>query len=225
MADIKFTIKMIDSAADIQKKLSSAIADHLNDALKRAADHIEGQVQLLVHDRIYNSDTFRSLLDGELRGDMGLRNPQRVLNPILQVWMNSVVVTHLPVRFVGEKLTGGIRIEFIKSSWQDVLRMPEAEYISVNRRRKTRARIRWLYWLLLAGSQIIVRDWFVLFRDGFRYPPSRSEMAIMIQGAGKFWRVPFEHSGTKDNNFVTRALENIDEPIRRIIQREVYRVL
>ena len=43
----------------------------------------------------------------------------------------------------------------------------------------------------------------------------------MVQGKGKKWRVPPEFSGTPRNNFVTRALDSIEDDIVKLMERKL----
>jgi hypothetical protein len=37
------------------------------------------------------------------------------------------------------------------------------------------------------------------------------------------WRVPPEYAGTTNNNFVTKALAQIEEPLEKLVLREIKR--
>ncbi len=72
----------------------------------------------------------------------------------------------------------------------------------------------WLKWLTTLGDAVIVRDYEV--RAGFP-DKSRTGDKIMVKGSG--WRVPPAHSGTPENNFLTRA---IDEALPAIEDNIIY---
>ena len=46
-------------------------------------------------------------------------------------------------------------------------------------------------------------------------------MCIMISKARGFWQVPPEFSGTAVDNFATRALENIEATIDKIVEQVI----
>jgi hypothetical protein len=69
----------------------------------------------------------------------------------------------------------------------------------------------------LDGAKILVRQHEVKIGPS-RY--SRTGMALMVESK-KNWRVPSEFSGTISNNWITRALENVDKEISDIIKNEI----
>lgn len=110
---------------------------------------------------------------------------------------------------------GGNRIEPVHPSPKPFL----------NQRGTTTLReIPWLAWLLLRGSAPIVQGYEMVFGN---FPTtrklgqhmSRTGKAIMVPKPSGFWRMPVEHAGTTDNNFVTRALEGIDIEIEQIVRQ------
>ena len=47
----------------------------------------------------------------------------------------------------------------------------------------------------------------------------------MIERQGSAWSVPPQFQGTDDNNFATRALEDLEDNIEVIVRRELARVI
>jgi hypothetical protein len=80
----------------------------------------------------------------------------------------------------------------------------------------------WLEWLLLYGGKIIVRDYRVKMGSNNR---SRTGMAVMVESSGSNWRVPTEFAGTSNNNWVTRAINKIDNKILDILETELEKSL
>ena len=50
---------------------------------------------------------------------------------------------------------------------------------------------------------------------------SRTGTVIMVKSTGRGWRVPPAFSGTVNDNFVTRALEVLDDVIFNIVKNEI----
>lgn len=91
---------------------------------------------------------------------------------------------------------------------------------------KTLRKIPWLAWLLLGGSAPLVNNYHIIFGNfsTSRLPGqalSRTGKALMAFEKGSFWRMPIEHAGTTDNNFVTRALEGIETDLEKIVGEEL----
>ena len=202
-----------ESAAQIANLILFAIADELNITMKKAGVGIERDVRDFVVRRITSSGTWRSIL-GEgggksLKAEFGLNREASRADDILRKWTQGIVVSAQPFRKVGNGLTGGLNIQIIDQSWEDVIHLPAASVIT-----EKGATLPWLEWLLKFGNKIIVQKYDVKIVPG----QGRSGFAVMVEGAGKRWSVPSEHSGTIGNNFVTRALEDIDKDIISVMQ-------
>ena len=75
--------------------------------------------------------------------------------------------------------------------------------------------LNWLEWLLLFGNKTIIRDYVVEFGDN---PRSRTGRAVMKGVKSGKWGVPPEFAGTKNNNWITRAIESADSEINSILK-------
>ena len=65
----------------------------------------------------------------------------------------------------------------------------------------------WLRWLLTAGDTIVIADYQVMKEKGTPLKGSRSGYALMVSPKmSKGFRVDPNHSGTIDDNWITRAL-------------------
>lgn len=104
-------------------------------------------------------------------------------------------------------------ILIIPADFDDILALPEASYFTDKQQL-----IPWLQWLIIEGDKVIVRDYDFSVRNN-RF--SRTGLGIMVEGAGRRWKVPAEFSGTVQNNFITRALRDADREIEDIIINEI----
>ena len=123
--------------------------------------------------------------------------------------VNSANLTISVPKLIGSKIVGNIKLEAapldletLKSGDDGVQETEKGQMLP------------WLEWLTTLGDSVIVRDYEV--KAGF---PDRSRTGdkIMVKGGG--WRVPPEHSGTEENNFITRA---IDESLPEIEKNIMY---
>jgi hypothetical protein len=73
----------------------------------------------------------------------------------------------------------------------------------------------WLKWLLLDGTAIIIDNYTVTMGYN-KY--SRTGGAVMTRTGGA-WRVPPQYSGTMDDNWITRSIENSKDEIDNLIIR------
>ena len=77
-------------------------------------------------------------------------------------------------------------------------------------------------WLLNKGSQVVVSGFESVFSvDGSK---SRSGLGFMFK-TGNSFRVDPRYSGTKDDNFLTRLINNNRPAIEIIIKDEINKVL
>lgn len=179
---------------------------------------LTGQIKIglksVLIEAITSSAEYLSLTGGTLRGELGLQDPF-VIDAIIEQWAEGIQVTYKPKPFFGV-----IKIGMIESSYSDVLTMPEASYTYIPTHPTfSNGIIDWLSWLLLKGSDPIIKEHeFALSNNG------RTGLGIMVERKGKIWSVPAEFAGTATDNFVTRALEGIEEDMQAVIQREISKV-
>jgi hypothetical protein len=56
-------------------------------------------------------------------------------------------------------------------------------------------------------------------------PRSRTGSAIMVSSQKINWRVPAQFAGTVNNNWVTRAIERLDDSLLQQIEKELERYI
>jgi len=88
--------------------------------------------------------------------------------------------------------------------------------------RRGQKTLEWLRWLLLEGGKVIVSDY--EYRQGSKRGGSRTGLGIMIKRRGG-WKVPAAIAGIESDNFVTRALSEIQDNIDIIVRQELTKVL
>ena len=105
-----------------------------------------------------------------------------------------------------------ISIGIIKADYSDLLSMNEAIFAYSSS--KGSGVLQWLKWLLTEGSGTIVQ--------GCGFSPSSSTASrtgggLMVVGSG--WRVPDHLAGTSMDNFLMRALTNIDRDLEMVVKQ------
>jgi hypothetical protein len=190
------TLKILDSEATIEKNVNAAIAEEVNGRVFRNQQKLLQKCKSLVSGWITSQPEILSLQSNDimsLAGQFGLYPGQE--NNAITTIINSVE-SSITVKFTKftPKLVGGIEVNFQPNNFLNLLNLPQG---IVNYGKGT---LHWLDWLLTKGDSIIVVS--------YQYNPTtglgRSGLGNMI-GGGSF-RVPPQFSGTKDNNFITRAL-------------------
>lgn len=208
---VQFRLELVTTPATIKKRIVKSIKDTLNLRLSRIGATLTRPVAKLIIDAIRNSPEVQSILGvGEresLHTQLGIVNPEKVIEQLLGIWEKGIHVTNKPLRQVGNELKGGYKIMAIMSSYEDVLNSGVGEFTSENG-----FPVPWLQWLLIEGSGTIIKDYEIVFNRPLR---SRTNNAIMEKGRG--WRVPPQFAGTPRNNFVTRSIDSVSNEIEKLI--------
>lgn len=200
------------------QKLLGAVRNHLNSAMHLAAAGITKRVREYAEDLVENTSTYGSLLTGELLGELGIPDVQGRLKAVVEAVGKSVHVQVIPIRVNGTKLNGGLRVQMLRSDFEDLLALPAAEYYS------NQYLIPWLQWILLEGDKIIITT-HEIFKDLSPSQKASSRTGKALMRPGKGWRVPPEYAGVADDNFLTRAfgdeLTKIKDRITTIVSEEL----
>jgi hypothetical protein len=147
------------------------------------------------------TDTYDALVNGPLDAHFGLPQGSAVpkLNVIIDTLAESIKVEFKRFSARGKDINGGFKVFMFHADFLDILLLPESE---VNNDGEF---LTWLEWLLLRGDEIIISEFGISFDHAKN---SRSGKAIMIPRSGKSWRVPTKYSGTIEDNWITRAVED-----------------
>ena len=191
------SIRLLDSTKQIEKNINIAIANHINGIIIREQNKILNQVKSLIPSWIESQPEIISLRSSSpisLAGQFGIPgDASSIVNSIV-----GAIVDATSVKFVkySANLKGGLELQFQPTTFGNLLGLADGHVIYNG------GDLHWLDWLLLRGDNVIVTN--------FQYNPSsglgRSGLGNMIDGG--VFRVPPEFSGTKDDNFITRAFTN-----------------
>ena len=226
MAKQILTLKIKESAGEIQRKLRAAIMKKLgNDrVLSSAGINAARKVQILFRKNMYASATYRDLAThGRLVAELGLEDPMGKIDVIINTWINSLKLTFRKIGGgAGGSIKGGFRIQMVRSNYADVLKLQQAKQRATSRRKpKTNKMLAWLDWLLKQGDRKIITGFDVSFRPG-----GRTGLAIMIEPKQvRSWGVPAEFAGTSNDNFVTRVLDDMRPEVIQIMRSELFKAV
>ena len=157
---------------------------------------------------------------GSLWQRLGGCDLDKKLDSIIRHWMGSVTLSES-----GTKDNKVYTFMAIKSDYSDVIALNEAYFESVTTRpgprQGERHSIPWLEWLLKRGREYVVKQY--VFTDKLESKASRGGGLMIPKKSAAGWRVPEQHAGTIDDNFLTRAIsEFLDDAvadINKIIRR------
>lgn len=210
---MQLSLELIESDSFIRQQILLAMQDHISSAMSKARTSILSSIRNLIRAAILNQPEYASLVSGRLKYELGISDPEKRINSIIDTWLDNIKIETKPTKITNSGISGGFRIDAINSNFEDVLSGDNAIIVDSLSGKV----VPWLQWLLLDGGKILVRDYEVRIGPNNR---SRTGMAIMIE-SDKNWRMPPEFAGTVSNNWITRALENIDDELTNHIQKEI----
>ena len=196
-----------------EKQVRLEIRNKILKSLPRAIANIEKSIRILVTNSLEAAPEYQSIAGGVLRHQFGLVDGAARIANIVEQFADEIQVTFVP----GLADFGGIKIGILETSYSRVLSLPAAEFVTEKGKP-----LEWLRWLLQEGGNRIVIGY--SFKDGSA-ARSRTGSGIMIERQGSAWSVPPQFQGTDNNNFATRALEDLEDNIEVIVRRELSRVV
>jgi hypothetical protein len=213
---MKISIKLLDSSSVISTKILGSIISHLQPAFTKTQQSLQQVLPKIVKEALILEPEYASLLSGQLRSELGVPDADSKIEQIFGAWSNNLLVQNRPLSIKGSGLSGGFSINIIKSDFSDILSLPAAVVVDST----SGSIIPWLQWLLIEGNQILIRDYKLRMGPNSR---SRTGNAIMVSSTKDNWRVPPQFAGTINNNWVTRAIDRLDDSILTYIEKELER--
>lgn len=221
-----FQIRLTESITTIKKKIEDALIQEMNPVLERALGSVKRNVVPKLIQIFKSSETYDAILTSDLKYELGLPAGQERsrLDSIVEELSKQVEVEFKQLRRRGSNIYGGYTVYIVESNFRKVLNLPDSQ---INTEKGQT--LNWLKWMLLDGDRIILNNAFIKFGN---FKASRSGGAIVVESKrdpvkgwtsmqSMGWSVPKEHSGTQDNNWVTRALFDNIESILDIIGEAV----
>lgn len=224
MADIVF--KLVDLyTSGLHDKLHEEIKNRVKAARERVRDRI---LPIIATGILARKET-KSLLDDSLgdtvtlREQLGLVNPQDCVASVIAAIQKSMQVTFVPG--AGNNI-GTFKVEILRADFEDVLSLDIARYTNDGRAGGV---IEWLSWLLFRGSDVVLLGSKLVTPDKAR-GYSRTGRAIMItpnparrqkrhpEYGPAEWHLPLDYGGREDDNWLTRALDDVSDDIIRAIK-------
>jgi hypothetical protein len=213
--EMRFDLKLIENSNQIQNMILDNLLLMIEPVIQQSIPGIQKKIVDLAISKIKAEPEYDALLNGQLRLEFGIPNPTTMVDVIIGMWANNIVVNQTPFRKTKSGISGSFSINMIKDDFSDVLAFTSASTVYDT---SSGAELPWLQWLLLDGSKILVRNHYVKIGPNRN---SRTGMAVMAESKSQNWRVPSEYAGTKNNNWVTRALSTINNEISDIIEKEI----
>lgn len=196
----------------VMRDINRGFLFDLRGKITRAIPHLESVLPAEIKQRIQSSNVIEALQNDNLRYDLGILPEEAIA---IANKIPDIIAKAVQVRItIPQDNKISLIVEMVKDSYDDILSIPEASFIQTYTNKEPKE-IKWLDWLLTKGNTIVVADYCVWYTPG--NPNSRSGGAVMAK-PGSF-RIPPAYAGTLNDNFITRALEGIEEFIFEEIKR------
>lgn len=203
MVTINGSLKIITPISKIQNMVDIECCRVLNSRVPLCINNIANDISRSVKTTFTNAPEYGSLTgDGELAKAFGLPQSDAIskLDTIIDVLAQSIQVKFRKFGNSASGITGGITVYAFAADFKDILSLDEAK-VTTNKGQE----LPWLDWLIIEGDKIIIVDYDLVYGS---YPSSRAGDAIMYQKIGSIWRVPAQYAGSRDNNWITRAVDS-----------------
>lgn len=209
---IKASINLLESDATIRKLILEAMASEVSVIINKSIPSINNDIKVLLENSIKSQPEYDSLKNGQLRYEFGISNPDLV-DRVIDAIVTNGKINQTKIKITNIGLSGGFIYNILDEATVDGLLFTDIAS-SID---DSGYSLPWLEWLLYSGTRPIVRNYSVKFGPNAR---SRSGMAVMVRSNNN-WAVPAQFAGTASNNWLTRALDNIDDDINQIIQNNI----
>lgn len=204
MPDLVFTLD-VEPNASVSNKVLIEISGFITYAMKKIIPTVLNKTKELVGEAIRNSPEYLALLPGgQLYGQVGLPNIVDVLEDIIKVLKDEIEIEVFPAIISFNSVSITMEIRILEDTYKGVLGVKDASFDSENG-----FVVDWLGWLLLEGQRKVVIGNDFIRRGG---PYSRTGFGFMVH-SDKGWGFSSPYSGTKNNNWFTRAFKGIEKKI------------
>ena len=215
------SLRLTTPETAIAKQILTQLARHANSAFGRVATSASLAIKGQVEGAILDCPEINSLQGGRLLAELGLPSGIASTAPqaIARAVSSNVFLTQDPVKLIGDKLVGGLELGIMpETNWPSVWGISQASFKYYSQRYKKNIKLDWLYWLLFMGDTIVVNNFQVEFGAFGRTGKGR-----MTESDGVGWKISSNFSGTQDDNFITRALEDpiVQNNIASILNKSV----
>lgn len=207
---MKFSIKILENNKQIADDILKALIPQVDNYLKKILRNVRTQIPRLIYDILINTDTYNSLISGQLKYEFGIPDASSSLDEILNIWTNNVIIEYKAPLISNSQIKSSFSVSLIRSDFSDVLSSQSALVIDNLRGYN----LPWLEWLLLEGNKTIIPKQQVVIGPNKN---SRTGFAVMRESS-KSWKVPSQFSGTLNNNWITRAIDDNESKINILLE-------
>ena len=216
---MKAKIAIVSPIGYIENQVNKIIAKEFNEIFIEIAPGIEEDIKTNLLPIFKNSETFKEMTTAlsNLNVEIGIPADEAETKwlGIFNILANQVYIDINKMQVVGSTITGGLLCNIIKSDFEEIVNSSSGKYIT-----EKGYLLPWQRWLLLDGDSIVISDHHVALVNPLKpskYFFSRTGGAIMVKRGS--WKVPIGHSGTIDDNWVTRVIDTYLSEIDKFVYK------
>lgn len=208
----KATLKFTNAAKTIENRAVKALSTQAQPVVFEELDKITDEIKDFFTNKFKESDTYASLVSGDLRAEFGLDDA--AVGRLPEIVRNMFFILY-PSQFAHEVKLDGLKIVVTSFKLETNSDTSGADYYSNGHL------INWLDWLLYGGTQEQVSN----YRVSYRPDRGRSNMAVMIGPNEEFSYIVDAHfAGTLSSNWISRTIQENKTEFLALIKKYFKRV-
>lgn len=206
---MRFSLKLLDSSKEIEQKILRAMLPEIVSLMNKGMTNLKRNLPIIIRNAIIATPEYDSLSLGKLKYEFGIDNVDSKLASLISVWSTNIQYSYQAPTIVANKIKSSLSASMIRADFSDVLYTDFAAVVDTVRGYS----LPWLEWLLLEGNKTIIKNYEVIMGPN---RASRTGLALM-KPARKSWKVPSEFSGTRNDNWITRAIDGAESDIQKLL--------
>lgn len=208
---MQFSLKILETNDQIKKDILKALLPQVQSFMDNGINKLKTELPSLIRLAIINTPEYESLLNGKLMYEFGIPDSSSKLAGLLDIWSTNIHYQYMRPTISGNSIKGFFSANCIRIDFADALYSDYGIIVDAKRGYT----LPWLEWLLLDGNKTIVSKYEVAIGPN---PYSRTGQAIM-RSSKRSWKVPAEFAGTSRDNWITRAIDSIENDIDNLVQK------
>ena len=148
---MRFSVKLLESNAEIQNIILTQIRDIISPAIDKAMHYLRSEIKIIVEQALKSEPEYTSLISGKLRADFGIPDVGAV-DSVVSTLVNTLEIQQKPIDIKRNGLSGGFSLYMMRSS--DIGGVIGLDIASS--KDPAGYSLPWLEWLLLKNNETIV---------------------------------------------------------------------
>ena len=202
---------------ELRKSIFDGVYSQIRSNFSKIKKPVEDATRSAIIKNLRNHKVYKALkYKSPLTADLGLT---QFVSDTFLASVESLISSRvkLEVQRGNQNTIAIFKLTLLEIKDNEIFDLPGASYISKNKKGEE-SLVEFAKWILQKGSQIILTDWFAT-EEGFSAKSRSNQGSIMIESAGRIFRIKPGYQGTDDKNLVIdSALDSIDEVVKILIR-------